>query len=241
MFGRILQAAILLSLALAVSGCGLLWQGEWEQEGDRRIYFYEVKPGDTLSTIAWRHGLQVDQLVRWNEIDDPDKIKVGQKLVLNPPTPGGSKRGGDTSAALQSTAQSSSSSAQHGSGKELDWQWPTRGKVIRAYATDSGGKSGIQIGGEEGQIIRAAAPGEVVYSGSGLRGYGKLIILMHDDSYVSAYGYNRKLLVAEGERVGKGDSIAQMGYASGSDQASLHFEIRIDGKAVDPEEYLPRR
>ncbi|MCG5530734.1 peptidoglycan DD-metalloendopeptidase family protein [Halorhodospira halochloris] len=235
-----LQAVVVLILASIGAGCGALWQGDWEQDGDRRIYLYEVKPGDTLRGIAWRHGLQVDQLVSWNEIENPDQIQVGRKLVLNPP------RGvGDADESRQARADEPTTDPppppKDTPEQELDWQWPARGEIIRAYATDSGGKSGIQIGGEEGQTIRAASSGEVVYSGSGLRGYGNLIIIMHDDNYVSAYGYNRALLVGEGDQVSKGDSIAEMGYASGADRASLHFEIRIDGRAVDPEDYLPER
>lgn len=233
---------LVASLTWVMSGCGVVWQGEWEQEGDRRIYFYEVKPGDTLRSIAWRYGLQVDQLVRWNEIDNPDLIKVGEKLVLNPPTGSAPphQQGTDQAGPEEPTKQPPVPS-QDLADQELEWQWPAQGEVIRAYATDSGGKSGIQIGGQAGQPVRAASAGEVVYSGSGLRGYGNLVIIMHNDSFVSAYGYNRELLVSEGEQVEGGEQIAAMGYASGSDRASLHFEIRIDGSAVDPEDYLPDR
>lgn len=240
MFRLILQAATIVWLALIASGCGLMWEGDWEQDGDRRIYFYEVEPGDTLRAIAWRYGLRVEQLVSWNEIENPDMIRVGQKLVLNPPGDARNARRPHQSSAEEPTTQPPPP-PQGKPKQEHDWQWPTQGEVIRDYATDSGGKSGIQIGGEKGQVIRAASSGEIVYSGSGLRGYGKLIIIMHDANYVSAYGYNSKLLAAEGEQVSQGERIAAMGYASGSDQASLHFEIRIDGQAVDPEDYLPAR
>ncbi|MBK1733959.1 hypothetical protein CKO15_01410 [Halorhodospira abdelmalekii] len=244
----LLQVVLSLLLAALASGCGLMWRGDWEADGHRRIYLYEVEAGDTLHSIAWRHGLRVEQLVSWNQIENPDHIRVGQRLVLNPPAGGRRERPSDADEAERSARAESPHDAPTTAppppprrlpDHQLEWTWPAEGEIIRAYATDSGGKSGIQIGGSAGDPIRAAAAGEVVYSGSGLRGYGNLVIIMHDDDYLSAYGYNRRILVAEGDRVSAGDRIAEMGYASGSEQASLHFEIRIGGQAVDPEDYLP--
>ncbi|ABM62195.1 peptidoglycan DD-metalloendopeptidase family protein [Halorhodospira halophila] len=238
---RILVWALIL---LLIPGCATLWDGDWEEDGHRRIYLYEVQPGDTLSRIAWRHGLRVEQLQRWNELSSPDQIQAGAYLVLNPP--GGAADGDDpTRDASEAPAGDTTSEPppppDDPPAYELDWVWPAEGEVQRSYATDSGGKSGIQIGGSEGDSIRAAADGEVVYSGSGLRGYGNLVILMHDDRFLSAYGYNRTLKVQEGDRVSGGDPIAEMGRAPGAEAASLHFEIRIDGEVVDPEAYLPAR
>ena len=117
------------------------------------------------------------------------------------------------------------------------WVWPARGTVLAAFG--SGGGNGIEIGGKTGQPVVASAPGTVVYSGSGLIGYGKLIIVKHNKSFLSAYAHNEKILVNEGDRVDLGQQIAQMG-SSGSDRVKLHFEIRRDGKPVDPKRYLPK-
>lgn len=116
------------------------------------------------------------------------------------------------------------------------WTWPARGKVLGAFG--SGGGNGIQIGGTRGQAVVAAAPGIVVYSGSGLIGYGKLIIVKHNKNFLSAYAHNDSILVNEGDRVDLGQQIAQMG-STGTDRVKLHFEIRRDGKPIDPKRYLP--
>lgn len=116
------------------------------------------------------------------------------------------------------------------------WTWPARGRVLGAFG--SGGGNGIQIAGKRGQAVVAAAPGTVVYSGSGLIGYGKLIIVKHNKNFLSAYAHNDKILANEGDRVDLGQQIAQMG-SSGTDRVKLHFEIRRDGKPVDPKRYLP--
>ncbi len=241
-------AVVWALLAALVPGCAALWEGELRQEGHRRIYVHEVQPGDTLSEIAARYGLRVDQLKRWNEIRRPRQLQVGTRLLLNPPdsdadAPAGPDRAdGDTAATSAEARSREPPPPPDGqAGHERDWVWPADGAVQRSYATDSGGKSGIQIGGSVGDPVRAAAAGEVVYSGSGLRGYGNLIIVMHDERYLSAYGYNRELLVQEGEQVGRGEQIAEMGRSPGAEEASLHFEIRIDGEAVDPEAHLPER
>lgn len=118
------------------------------------------------------------------------------------------------------------------------WVWPTRGKVMREFSQNSTGKKGIDIGGHPGQPVNAAAGGKVVYVGSGLVGYGRLIIVKHNESLLSAYGHNSKLLVKEGDHVAAGQMIAKMG-SSGTDRTALYFEIRRDGKPVNPLKYLP--
>ncbi|MCG5540505.1 MULTISPECIES: peptidoglycan DD-metalloendopeptidase family protein [unclassified Halorhodospira] len=244
MVGNPSRALAWALIFLLMPGCATLWDGDWEEDGHRRIYLYEVQPGDTLGRIAWRHGLRVEQLQRWNELANPDEIQAGAYLVLNPPGDEGAAGGhaADTAPGqTEDTTREPPPPPDDAPDYELGWVWPADGVVRRSYATDSGGKSGIQIGGSEGDTVRAAADGEVVYSGSGLRGYGNLVIVMHDDRFLSAYGYNRALNVAEGERVSGGDPIAEMGRAPGADEASLHFEIRIDGEVVDPEDYLPAR
>lgn len=119
----------------------------------------------------------------------------------------------------------------------INWQWPARGKIETTSSLRS--TKGVNILGREGQIVTAAAPGEIVYSGSGLSGYGKLIIVKHDENYLSAYAHNSKLLLKEGDRVGAGEPIAEMG-STGARQAMLHFEIRRSGKPVNPLDYLPK-
>lgn len=121
----------------------------------------------------------------------------------------------------------------------IDWAWPTRGKVTSRFSLGSG-KKGVNIAGEPGQPVRAAAPGDVVYSGDGLIGYGNLLIIKHNEHYLSAYGHNKNLLVKEGDRVKRGQEIARMGQTPGSGSI-LYFEIRHGGKPVDPLKYLPSR
>lgn len=122
--------------------------------------------------------------------------------------------------------------------RELRWSWPTRGKLLHAYSPAKPGGKGIDIGGRPGQAIRAAAPGRVVYAGSGLRQYGKLIIIKHNENLLSAYGHNQMLHVHEGDQVKGGQHIADMG-TKGNRKALLHFEIRYDGKPENPLRYLP--
>lgn len=122
---------------------------------------------------------------------------------------------------------------------KIDWNWPTAGKVIAPFNDASRSGKGLDIGGKGGQPILAAAPGKVVYSGSGLRGYGKLVIIKHNKSYLSAYAHNRQIMVKEGQVVTKGQKIAEMGDTD-ADQVKLHFEIRQFGKPVDPLKYLPQ-
>ncbi|KTT12131.1 peptigoglycan-binding protein LysM [Pseudomonas oryzihabitans] len=120
------------------------------------------------------------------------------------------------------------------------WAWPTKGTLISRFSASSTLNKGIDIAGQEGQPVMAAADGTVVYAGNGLRGYGELVIIKHSETYVSAYGHNRRLLVREGERVKIGQTIAEMG-STGTDRVKLHFEIRRQGKPVDPLQFLPNR
>src|SRR5690606_26325877 len=122
----------------------------------------------------------------------------------------------------------------------IRWRWPTQGEIIQRYTNSDLTRQGIGIAGRSGQAVVAAADGEVVYAGSGLRGYGELIIIKHSGDFLSAYGHNRKRLVAEGQRVQAGAPIAELGR-TGTDRDKLHFEIRRSGKPVDPMQYLPKR
>ncbi len=231
-----------------------------------RASHYIVRPGDTLYAIAWRRGVDYKKLAEWNRIRYPYTIYLGQRLRLHPTANRAgkkasitSKRGKHlnhkkTSTASQKTKTAaikpsiSQGSAAKGNKppaslemtRKLRWQWPTNGAVIQRFSSRDPTRKGLKISGRIGQSVRAAESGQVVYSGSGLIGYGHLIIIKHDKHYLSAYGYNRKLLVAEGDKVAKGERIAEMGHAAGG-KALLHFEIRRRGKPVDPAALLPKR
>lgn len=142
-------------------------------------------------------------------------------------------------ASTAQTSRSRHSPAPSGTQK-VNWSWPAGGRVIRGYNAKSAGKKGVDIAGKTGESVRAAAAGKVVYSGSGLSGYGRLIIIKHNKNFLSAYAHNRKLIAREGQWVEKGELIAQMG-SSGTDRTQLHFEIRKQGRPVDPFRYLPKR
>jgi lipoprotein NlpD len=129
--------------------------------------------------------------------------------------------------------------AQAEDDERVEWSWPAAGKVIAPFNEASSNGKGLDIGGKSGQPVLAAGPGKVVYSGSGLRGYGKLVIIKHNKTYLSAYAHNHKILVKEGQSVSRGQKIAEMGD-SDAEQVKLHFEIRRFGKPVDPMKYLPR-
>lgn len=235
---------------------------------DKRPDVYIVKRSDTLYSIAWRYGFDYRQLAGWNAIREPYTIYPGQKLRLTKPpriaspraTParkststgrkstssaGAAKSSKSASKASMSKKSSSSTSrkksakapAKGGSTGVKRWYWPAKGKVVTSFSR-SGGK-GIDIAGRFGQPIQAAADGKVVYSGSGLIGYGQLIIVKHNKRYLSAYAHNNKILVKEGDTVKGGQRIAEMGR-SGSNRALLHFEIRRDGKPTNPVRYLPK-
>jgi len=198
-----------------------------------------VRKGDTLYSIAFGAGLDYRAVARWNGIDPPYVIKPGQKLRLRPP-PGYQP----PVAATPRRAPSGTASSQEPPTGETrqpavaGWMWPTRGRIISRFAPDNA-NPGIDIAGKSGQMIRSAADGRVVYSGDGLRGYGKLIIVKHNETFLSAYAHNRKLLVQEGEQVSRGQPIAEMG-STDTDRVRLHFEIRKRGTAVDPLNYLPK-
>lgn len=214
---------------------------------------YRVRRGDTLYSIAWRHKLDHKRLAAWNGIKSPYTIYPGQRLRLRPPISSSSQRkvtktAAPTKAAKKKTNLSSrASKSSKGAAKSpksmarsrLQWQWPTKGKVVQRFSRKDPTRKGVKIAGRQGQSIVAAESGRVVYSGSGLIGYGQLIIIKHNKDYLSAYGHNRKLLVKEGDDVTKGDRIAEMGVAGGG-AAVLHFEIRRQGKPVDPAALLVR-
>ncbi|MEA2078255.1 MAG: peptidoglycan DD-metalloendopeptidase family protein [Pseudomonadota bacterium] len=161
------------------------------------------------------------------------KPRYSTKVKTKTPSP--LPRRGAASAQTSSSRQSPAPSST-----PVHWSWPVRGRVIRSYNPKSAGKKGVNIAGKTGESVRAAAAGKVVYAGSGLSGYGRLIIIKHNKNFLSAYAHNRKLIAEEGKWVEKGEVIAQMG-SSGTDRTQLHFEIRKRGRPVDPLSYLPKR
>jgi lipoprotein NlpD len=254
--------------------------------------WYTVKKGDTLYSIALEHGRDYKDVASWNNLDNPNRIQVGQQLRVSPP--GGEEpvavtkpvvtsapvearpaagantdsfkrepKGGvvawsdDALARMREPGQAAQQPAAKAEEKPapaaeakapaatgddaVDWAWPAPGKTTAGF-TDSGpgANKGIDISGKVGEPVVAAASGKVVYVGSGLRGYGNLVIVRHNASYLSAYAHNSKILVKETQTVAKGQKIAEIGN-SDAEQSGLHFEIRKLGKPVDPLNYLPAR
>lgn len=233
---------------------------------DRNVVHYTVKNGDTLSQISRRSGHSVAELASWNHLEDLNDLKVGQVLRVKPSDDGQSsavqtasvgtashvevrsidtarKETQATSATPKSTRKTEtvSSSAVPASAsdiKEVDgigWSWPAQGKVIAAFA--AGKNRGIDIAGTRGQKVLSAADGTVLHKGS-MNGYGNLVIIKHSDNVLSAYAHNDKILVKEKQQIRRGQQIAEMG-STDSDRVKLHFEIRYQGKPVDPVKYLP--
>ncbi len=227
---------------------------------------YIVKPGDTLIRIGLETGQSWKDIARWNQIDNPNLIEVGQVLRVAPPgvattaqpatgvvtrpvapvTVAPVVAGTPASAPAQPTAEVPpaapvSAPAVAGAATAEDgtsFIWPSSGSLIAGF--DEARNKGLDIGGKAGDSIVAAADGRVVYAGAGLRGYGNLIILKHSNTFLTAYAHNRALLVKEDQTVRRGQKIAEMG-STDSDRVKLHFEIRRQGKPVDPARYLPAR
>lgn len=245
---------------------------------------YVVQRGDTLYSIALAFGQDYRDLARWNGLDDPSKLQVGQTLKVQPPsdaaqavvaavpvapvaapevrpldtplppvgaaaTPAAPAPAPATppAAASAAPAPSAASAAKPVEARPatpaapepaLNWSWPAVGKVVEAF--DEARNKGIDIAGKEGDPVLAAGDGQVVYKGNALRGYGNLVIVKHSDDFISAYAHNRQILVEHGQSVKRGQRIAEMGK-SDAEIAKLHFEIRRQGKPVDPLRFLPAR
>ncbi|QOL47886.1 peptidoglycan DD-metalloendopeptidase family protein [Massilia litorea] len=250
---------------------------------------YTVRRGDTLLRIAFDHGQSYRDLVTWNNLSDPDDIKVGQVLRVAPerqastavvtqpvPMPPESRpavprkttpradkkayedtaeaprsdKAGERAETVAAAAAPSPAAAAAVTGsrvgstvtatddEKLSWMWPSDGRIIATF--DEGKSKGIDIAGRAGQQVMAAGAGKVMYAGSGIRGYGNLVIVKHSNSLLSAYAHNRAIVVKEGDNVAKGQVIAEMGD-SDAETVKLHFEIRQQGKPVDPSRFLPSR
>lgn len=269
---------------------------------------YTVKKGDTLYSIALDQGRDYKELVVWNNIENPNLIKVGQQLRLTPPgsegapvavvrpianasvdvAPVNAKPSGGTAAAISADGNTDTLKREPKGGKvpyseaalakaretipvtpveaaaqrpvesksaatdkpapeavaaevaagDIDWSWPANGKLINPFS--EGSNKGLDIAGKTGEPVYAAAPGKVVYAGTGLRGYGKLVIVRHNAEFLSAYAHNNQILVKEGQTVTRRQVIAEIG-STDADSPRLHFEIRRQGKPVDPIKFLPAR
>lgn len=232
--------------------------------------YYTVKPGDTLTRIGLDNGQSYKDIARWNMLDNPNLIEVGQVLrVISPnavatetgvttrpvtsstvtpaavPAPAASAASAASSpasaaanAVVKPVAPTSAAPAAAVAEEDIAFMWPASGSQIAGF--DEAKNKGLDLGGKTGDPVFAAADGRVVYAGAGLRGYGNLLILKHNNTYLTAYAHNQTLLVKEDQSVRKGQKIAEMG-SSDTDRVKLHFEIRRQGKPVDPAKYLPNR
>lgn len=227
--------------------------------------YYTVKQGDTLIRIGLENGQNWRDVARWNGIDNPNLIEVGQVLRVvapsvdpnavaargvtptkveprpldaKPPAAAASATAASTPAAAAASAPVTAPAAAKDPDDDLGWLWPASGPVASGF--EEGRSKGVAITGKAGDPVLAAADGRVVYAGSGLRGYGNLVIVKHNNTYLTAYAHNQTLLVKEDQVVRRGQRIAEMG-SSDADRVQLHFEIRKQGKPVDPQRLLPPR
>jgi lipoprotein NlpD len=214
---------------------------------------YTVQRGDTLVRIALDHGQNWRDLARWNGLDNPNLIEVGEVLrvtapaesqparpVVAPATEPPPRQASVVAAPAAPSVQAGSAAllVPPATGEELSWIWPAQGQTVTLF--DEVKNKGLDIAARAGDPVLAAADGRVVYAGAGLRGYGNLIIVKHNNTYLTAYAHNQALLVKEDQMVKQGQRIAEMG-SSDADRVKLHFEIRRQGKPVDPLKYLPPR
>jgi len=254
--------APLLLLTLALGGCGSTGPAPvigWDWHGSVPNGYYRVRSGDTLSEIAERRGVKLRTLARWNGLKPPYVIYSGTLLRVAPPRAdagpvmahapkgtasagagqtAGTSRSPESSGARQASSTEGAGSRRAASG--VPWEWPLSGPLLQTFREGDRTRAGIRISGQPGQVVQATADGEVVYSGDGLKGYGNLIIIKHNEKYLSAYGFNRRLLVREGDRVKRGQSVAEVGQGPEGTYL-MHFEIRRHGTSVDPLLYLPAR
>ncbi len=218
---------------------------------------HTVRAGETLFSIAFQYGVDYKKLADFNGINPPYTIFPAQKIRINMRAnfdrngkhikPQLSVKNSQSNRATSDdyrsekrSTVSSGSTLSPALFRSLTWQWPASGKPIALFQGDSGSNKGIDLSGKLGEPVLAAASGRVVYAGSGLSGYGKLLIIKHNEAFLSAYAHNHNISVKEGDLVKVGQRIADMG-SSGTDRVKLHFEIRSDGKPVDPLKFLPKR
>ena len=243
------RALLALALLAVLSGCASS-PAPVADRGDRAAASgsrYTVQKGDTLYSIAWRAGLNWKTLASLNGIGPPYRIQQGQVLRLRatpskPRTAASPTQSAPKPAASRSKARPAKVSPMPTPPPlkgPLRWAWPVSGTVERPFAGSGAAlNKGLDIQGAPGSVVRAAAPGVVVYAGAGLRGFSALIIVKHDDTWLSAYAHNAESLVKEGAPVAAGASLARLGR--GAQGQRLHFELRRDGKPIDPQTVLPK-
>lgn len=234
-----MRSAVAFSILL-LTGCAGALQWSPQQEGgdvEPVPASYVVQKGDDVYSIAWRYGLDYHDVAVWNHLNRIYLIHPGDRLVLA--APAGSLHQTRTVAPTADTAGRAAADYAPPAGP-IRWNWPATGQVVRLFHPGSPLGKGIDITAPRGSDILAAAAGKVVYAGSGIIGYGKLIIIKNTESFLSAYADNDEILVREGERVSGGERIGTMGLGRDG-RPLLHFEIRYDGRPVDPLSYLPKR
>lgn len=211
---------------------------------NKLVTHHQVKAGETLYSIAFQYGHDPRDVASWNKIRRPYTIYPKQKLRVKPSSR--DKSAVKDVAKVEPRTLSGRKitpipdNIRYVSNANLKWQWPTKGKVVSTFSIRDPGRRGIDIVGRKGQPINAAAAGRVVYRGNGLRGYGNLIIIKHNETYFSAYAHTQNVVVKEKEKVKLGQHIADMGNTS-SEKTKLHFEIRRNGKPINPLRSLPKR
>ena len=243
------RALLALVLLAVLSGCASS-PAPVADRGDRAAASgsrYTVQKGDTLYSIAWRAGLNWKTLASLNGLGPPYRIQQGQVLRLRATPSKPRTAASPTQSAPKPAASSSKARTAKASPMPtppplkgpLRWAWPVSGTVERPFAGSGAALTkGLDIQGAPGSVVRAAAPGVVVYAGAGLRGFSALIIVKHDDTWLSAYAHNAESLVKEGAPVAAGASLARLGR--GAQGQRLHFELRRDGKPIDPQTVLPK-
>jgi lipoprotein NlpD len=196
---------------------------------------YVVGSGDTLYSIAWSHGIDHRDLARWNNLPNPDRIYVGQRLALS--SQGASAPAPRSTAPVPARVPARVPASAPNAAVPM-FGWPTQGAIVARFGERGVLSTGIGISGSVGQDVVAAAPGQVVYVGSGLPQYGQVVIVKHNETWLTAYGHNRRLLVTQDQAVARGQKIGEMGLGPGR-QPRLYFEIRRNGDPLDPLDLLP--
>ena len=247
-----LLIALMATSLVLVAGCSTVPRAKPASVTDRSAGasepappgYYRVKKGDTLARIALDNGQAPRDVVQWNKAANPNfnpnVIEVGDLILIKAPAGTKSARVADKKPATDKTDSQATSpepakaEAVAVAEPGIRLSWPAKGKVIAEFSETN---KGIDIAGKVGEPVLAASDGKVVYAGNSLRGYGNLVIVKHDNTYLTAYAHNSKLLVKEGDAVRKGQRIAEMGDTD-ANAIKLHFELRVNGKPVNPTPYL---
>lgn len=260
MLSRFFISLVILTLTACTNPTHAPIVNGWKQTSNHEASSYLVQPEDSIYSIAWSFGMDYRDLAQYNRLKEPYHLQVGQSLRMSPPThaavntPSSLKQNDSiapqTSPIIRSpdrvphipqatrnpSSETISAAAATENSRITGWVWPVKGRIIKHFSDDN---RGIDIAGKSGDPVSAAAGGKIVYAGSGLKGYGNLVIIKHNDNELSAYAFNKSLLVKEGDYVTSGQKIAYMGKNNEGNSA-LHFEIRRNGNPVNPMPYLGR-